>query len=157
MTNKITYAKPEQLDSWMQLIEVVRSNFPGLSSEQELADYRNTVIKNIERGSAICALEGETVVGFLLFSKKYNMLCHMAVHPDYRRRGIASGLIEEMLKNLDRSRDITVMTFREEDEKGTAPRALYRSFGFEPGELCYDMDYPEQMFVLRADTQKEME
>ena len=76
----IIYAEMEQLESWMRLIDVVRWNFPGLASERELADYRETVIKNIKRGSAICALDGETVVGFWLFSRKYNMLCHMAVH-----------------------------------------------------------------------------
>ena len=149
-TYAITDAEMEQLESWMQLIDVVRRNFPGLASEQELADYRNTVIKNIKRGSAICALDGEIVVGLLLFSRKYNMLCHMAVHPEYRRRKIATRMIEEMLSKLDSERDVTVMTFREGDEKGIAPRALYQKLGFVPGELCYDMDYPEQMFVLRA-------
>lgn len=149
-TCPITYANMEQLESWMRLIDVVRWNFPGLSSEQELADYRETVIKNIKRGSAICALDGETVVGFLLFSRKYNMLCHMAVHPEYRRGKIATRMIAEMLKQLDPKRDVTVMTFREGDEKGIVPRALYQKLGFVPGELCYDMDYPEQMFALRA-------
>ena len=153
-TCPVTYANMEQLESWMRLIDVVRWNFPGLASEQELADYRETVIKNIKRGSAICALAGETVVGFLLFSRKYNMLCHMAVHPEYRRGKIATRMIEEMLKQLDPKRDVTVMTFREGDEKGIAPRALYQKLGFVPGDLCYDMDYPEQMFVLHAKASK---
>ena len=59
-------------------------------------------------------------------------------------------MIELMLQNLDRSKDIIVTTFREDDEKDSAPRSLYKSFGFEESELCYDMNYPEQKFILRA-------
>lgn len=140
----------DNLESWMQLIELVRWNFPGLGSRKEIEEYRKTVEKNINRKSAICALDNDKVVGFLLFSTKYNMLCHMAVHPDHRRKKIASRMIELMLSNLDRSKDIVVITFRENDEKGNAPRALYKSFGFEADELCYDMNYPEQKFILHA-------
>lgn len=147
---KITYATMCELESWMGLIDILHWNFPGLSTQEEIDGYRKTVEKNISRKSAICALDGSTVVSFLLFSTKYNMLCHMAVHPDYRRKGIASDMVELMLNNLDRSKDIVVLTFREDDEKGAAPRAFYKSLGFEEGELCFDMNYPEQKFVLRA-------
>lgn len=140
----------ENLESWMELVSLLRSNFPGLETQQELDGYRKTVEKNINRKSAVCVLDGGIVVGFLLFSTKENMLCHMGVHPRYRRGKIASKMIEIMLENLDRSRDITVITFREGDDKGTAARALYKSFGFEEGELCFDMNYPEQKFILRA-------
>lgn len=124
--------------------------FPGLDTQEALAADRETVKKHMGRGSALCALDGDTVVGFLLFSTKHNMLCHLGVHPDYRRKRIASALIARMLKSLDRSRDITVVTFREEDDKGTAPRALYQRFGFEEGPLCFELNYPEQTFILRA-------
>ena len=80
------------------------------------------------------------------------MICCLAVSPDYRRRGIASLLMTEALNNLDRNRDITVSTFRENDPKGAAPRALYRKFGFSEGRLLMEFDYPNQEFVLRRDT-----
>jgi hypothetical protein len=60
-------------------------------------------------------------------------------------------LLQEALKNLDPTKDITVSTFREEDEKGTAPRALYKKFGFEEDELIEEFGYPNQRFVLRAE------
>ena len=147
---RVGYATMDNLESWMQLIELVRWNFPGLGLQKEIEEYRKTVEKNINRKSAICALDNDKVVGFLLFSTKYNMLCHLAVHPDYRRKKIASRMIELMLSDLDRSKDIVVITFRENDEKGKAPRALYRSFGFEADELCNDMNYPEQKFILHT-------
>ena len=78
------------------------------------------------------------------------MICCLAVSPESRRKGIASKLLETALGELDRSRDITVSTFREDDEKGTAPRALYRKFGFAEGELTEEYGYPNQVFVLRG-------
>lgn len=145
---RIEFASLHNLASWMSLVEIVRANFPGLETEEELAAYRDTVMKNMERQSAICALQGNIVVGILLFSEKHNMLSCMAVHPEYRRRGIAKGMIELMLTKLDRTKDITVTTFREDDPKGEAPRALYQSLGFRPDRLCVELGYPSQVFVL---------
>lgn len=148
---RVEFATPDQLASWMSLAEIVRSNFPGLETEEELEGYKTVVIKNIERQSAVCALHGNMVVGILLFSVKHNMLSCMAVHPDYRRQGIASGMIGLMLSKLDRTKDITVTTFREDDPRGTVPRALYQSLGFVQGELCIELGYPSQIFVLKGE------
>jgi isopentenyldiphosphate isomerase/GNAT superfamily N-acetyltransferase len=147
--NEIKYAELDNLASWMNLVEIVRWIFPGLETEELLAEYKNTVIKNINRKSALCATDGNMVVGILLFSRKHNMLSCMAVHPEYRRRQIAAKMVSEMLKNLDRSKDIVVYTFREDDPKGEAPRAFYKSLGFEEGELIINMNYPEQRFILK--------
>lgn len=147
------FATMNNLDSWMSLVEIVRANFPGLETQELLDGYRNTVIKNIGRKSAICALHGNIVVGILLFSEKHNMISCMAVHPEYRRSGIARGMIELMLPKLDRTKDITVTTFREDDPKGIAPRALYQSLGFLPSELCIELGYPSQVFVLKGKIQ----
>lgn len=147
---EIQPATMHNLASWMSLAEIVRDNFPGLETQELLDGYRSTVIKNIERQSAICALHGKIVVGVLLFSEKHNMLSCMAVHPEYRRRGIAGRMMKLMFARLDRTKDITVTTFREDDAKGIAPRALYQSLGFEPAELCIEQGYPSQVFVLRS-------
>lgn len=56
------------------------------------------------------------------------MICYLAVSPEYRRRGVASILMDEVLTNLDRTKEISVSTFRADDEKGTAPRALYEKY-----------------------------
>jgi Mn-containing catalase len=54
-----------------------------------------------------------------------------------------------MLENLDRDKDIIVDTFREQDSKGKAARALYKKFGFVEGELTMNFNYPNQRFVLK--------
>jgi hypothetical protein len=57
-------------------------------------------------------------------------------------------LLLTSLKHLDRTRNISVSTFREEDIKGIAPRALYKKFGFVEGELIEEFGYPNQRFIL---------
>ena len=74
---------------------------------------------------------------------------------DKRRRGIASLLLSKALEQLDRTKDISVSTFREEDEKGAAPRALYRKFGFVEDELIEEFGYPNQKFVLECNNKFE--
>ena len=76
------------------------------------------------------------------------MICCLAVAPAYRRHGVASMLMTEALANLDRTKEISVSTFRADDEKGIAPRALYEKFGFIADELMEEFDYPSQKFVL---------
>lgn len=145
---EIQYASKSDVSSWMDLVRLVKSNFPGLETEESLLDYQKTLLKNINCRSAICAKSQNKVVGVLLFSTEHNMLSCMAVHPEYRRQGIATKMMKEMLTKLDRSNDICVTTFRECDEKGRAPRALYQKFGFVEDELVEEFGYPNQKFIL---------
>lgn len=147
---KVEYGTLQDIESWMQLVQRVRWNFPGLETAAALGDHRKTVMRFMDENRALCVKEADAVVGVLLLSKKYNMICCLAVAPEYRRKGIASALLEKVLSELDRSSDITVTTFRDNDEKGIAPRALYKQFGFAEEKLMIENDYPVQRFVLRG-------
>ncbi len=137
-------ALPEDETAWMNLVAQVRENFPGL----DLADYRSTLKKNLSRGTALCVKRGGKIIGILLFSPHRGCLSFLAVHPDYRRQGVASLLIEKMLSLLPKDKPVTVTTFREGDALGAAPRALYQRFGFVPGREFEEFGYPVQEFVL---------
>ena len=145
---EVEFGKVSYIDSWMTLVRKVSWNFPGLETEEGIIDHRNTVLKFISKNQAICVRENNRVIGVLLFSRYHNMICCLAVDPDFRRQGIASMVLEKALQELDRNSDITVSTFREDDEKGRAPRALYKKFGFKEGELTVEFGYPNQVFVL---------
>ena len=136
------------IDSWMKLVRKVSWNFPGLETEEGLDEHKQTVLKFMNKKQALCVRNNETIVGVLLFSRNRNMICCLAVDPDHRRQGLASILLKKALDELDRSKEITVSTFRENDDKGIAPRALYRKFGFQEGELTEEFGYPNQVFVL---------
>ena len=142
--------KPEDISSWMELVREVRENFPGLETEEALAEHERTVLRFMSEGRALCVKYGDKPAGVLLFSRKRNMICCLAVKPEYRGRGIASRLLERALSELDPNRDVVVSTFREGDEKGISPRALYKKFGFAEGELTEEFGYPVQVFTLRG-------
>ena len=147
---EVQYGTLSEIDSWMELVQSVRWNFPGLETEAALEDHRKTVLRFMGEKRALCVKKADAVVGVLLLSKKHNMICCLAVAPEYRRNGIASALLEKALAEMDSSKDITVTTFRDNDEKGIAPRALYKRFGFAEEKLMIENDYPVQRFVLRG-------
>ncbi|MEK5029550.1 MULTISPECIES: GNAT family N-acetyltransferase [unclassified Paenibacillus] len=146
---KVKFAEMQDVDSWMSMIEAVRSNFPGLHSEELLEGYKQTVIKNINRRTAICAVYAGEVAGLMLFSYNAKCLSCMAVHPDHRRQGIATAMIDQMLSLFPEDTELSVTTFRANDPLGAAPRPLYKKFGFVEDELTEEFDYPHQKFVLR--------
>lgn len=142
------YGNSEDIVSWMELVNNVSWNFPGLETSDKIEEHKNTVLRFMGRKEALCVKEDEKIVGVLLFSTKHNMICCLAVLPSHRRKGIASMLLVEALNKLDRDRPIKVSTFREGDSKGVAPRALYKKFGFVEGKLIEEFGYPNQEFVL---------
>ena len=147
---KVELGRPSDINSWMRLVRKVSWNFPGLETEQSIEEHKITVLKFMNDKRALCVKNEEDIVGVLLYSIKHNMICCLAVDPAYRKKGIASMLLSEALDKLDRDKDITVSTFRENDVKGIAPRNLYKKFGFEEDELIEEFGYPNQRFVLHV-------
>lgn len=143
--------RPEDLTAWMKLVRRVAWNFPGLETEDALAEHEATVARFIAKGNAICAVEAGRIVGVLLFSRRLNQLCCMAVAPECRRRGAATGMLKRMQQLADPDRDVTVTTFRQGDPMGEAARAFYLRRGFVPAELVVENGWPCQRFVRRAE------
>lgn len=136
-------AESSDIPAWLALVMRVSDSFPGL----DMADYTETLKKNIARKTALCVKSGDRMAGVLLFSPVRRQLSFLSVDPAFRRRGVASSLVKKMLELMPNG-DIEVTTFRENDGKGTAPRALYKRLGFVPAELFLEFDYPVQRFVL---------
>ncbi len=145
---RLFYGVPEDIENWMKLVNQIRRSFPGLETRESLDEYKATVLKFISKRQAICVKVGGEIAGVMLFSRGRNMICCLGVSPDHRRCGIASMLMDEALRNFDRTKDISVITFREDDEKGLAPRALYEKYGFTEDALVEEMGYPSQKYIL---------
>ena len=139
------FAEQGDIHEWMLLVDIVKDNFPGLIMEQ----YEQSLIKNISRQSAICVKRKDKIVGVLLFSIKQKKLSCMAVHPEHRKKGIATSMIEKMITAYPLDVELEVTTFREGDPKGEAPRALYKKLGFLEDELIMEFGYPCQKFVFK--------
>ncbi len=140
-------ATKADISAWMRVVETVRHTLPGLESDAEMAEYRQTALRFMERRDALCAEMDGGMGGVLLISRKLNMVCCLAVMPEYRRKGLASALLREGITRMDASRDMTVSTFREGDPQGAAARTLYQRFRFLPGELREDNGAPTQEFI----------
>lgn len=145
---EVQLGRNQDVDEWMKLVEEISWNFPGLETMEGINEYRETLLRFIGKDQALCVRNTTEVIGVLLFSRGRNMICCLGVSPKYRRYGIATMLLDAALEQLDRAKEITVSTFREEDEKGAAPRALYKKFGFVEDELIEEFGYPNQKFVL---------
>lgn len=109
---KVEFGRTSDIDSWMRLVKKVSWNFPGLETEQSIDEHKIIVLKFMNDKRALCVKNEQDIVGVLLYSRKHNMICCLAVDPVYRKRGIASLLLKEALDKLDRDKDITVSTFR---------------------------------------------
>ena len=145
---QLFYGVPEDIEHWMKLVTQIRQNFPGLETQQSLDEHKATVLKFMGKRQAICVKVSQEIVGIMLFSRGHNMICCLGVSPNYRRCGIASMLIDEALRNLDKTKEISVNTFRANDEKSLAPRALYEKYGFIEDEFVEAMGYPTQKYIL---------
>ena len=73
----------------------------------------------------------------------------MAVHPDFRGKGIGTSLISRMFELLPSDRDISVTTYRKNDSNGAAARALYKKCGFIEDEEFFEFDYPVQKMIFK--------
>ena len=153
---EVVFGTEDDIEAWMQLVNKVSWNFPGLETKEKIKEHEAVVLKFMEQKRALCIKDRDNIVGVLLISKKHNMICCLAVDPDYRRRGIAAKLMLAALDILDRTKDISVSTFREDDSKGVAPRTLYKKFGFQEAELIEEFGYPNQKFILYAQNRGEM-
>lgn len=136
------------IDSWMDLVNKVKENFPGLETKEALDEHRDTVLDFIRKDSAICAKSNDKVVGVLLFSRDDNMICFLAVDNEYRRKHIAEKMLSYMLTFLDAEKDVVVTTYREGVPEGIAARAFYKHMGFVEGRLTEEFGSPVQEFVL---------
>lgn len=145
---QLFYGTPEDIEPWMNLVSQVRWNFPGLETKEKLNEHQATVLKFMGKRQAICIKANNEIAGVMLFSRGHNMICCLAVSPEYRRRGVASMLMDEALRNLDKAKEISVSTFRADDVKGAAPRALYEKYGFIEDALIEEMGYPNQKYIL---------
>lgn len=139
----------QDIECWMDLVEKVKDNFPGLETKEALNEHRNTVLDFMSRASAICAKEQGVIVGILLFSTENNTLCFLAVDPAYRRQHIAEKMLSYMFPKMNPQNDISVTTYRDGVPEGIAARAFYKRMGFIEGKLTEEFGSPVQEFVLK--------
>ncbi|AJD27964.1 GNAT family N-acetyltransferase [Clostridium botulinum] len=146
MRNKIIadFAEEIDIDIWMNLVEIVKEDFPGLIVE----NYRKILKENIQQRTALIVKDETKAIGVLIFSYENKEIAFLAVHPQYRKKGIATGLFNKMYNQFPKGTEITVTIYRENDTKGKAARTLYKRLGFIEDELIMEFGYPCQRFIF---------
>lgn len=127
----IRLAETSDLSDWRVVAWNVAELFgnPMMADDPEFIDYATRKIKQRE---AIAAVNRETneCVGFIAFSRHYNRITWLGVLDSCRCKGIGSELLKAALKELDASKEISVVTFREGYLPGQPARHLYIKHGF---------------------------
>ncbi|MCI9124951.1 MAG: NUDIX domain-containing protein [Eubacterium sp.] len=105
-TIAVMAAGTQHLESWMSLAQVLwteaeaaRHDDSGTAAfhrqnpesvKESMQAYQKKVLSHILERTAVCAVDGHMVVGFLLGSVQDKKTVQVAVHPQYRGHGIAS-------------------------------------------------------------------
>ena len=122
---KIETLRSEDLDAVFALYLSVRDEFPALAPES----FRGALARNLARRSVRGVWADGMLAGVLSYSPPLSRISFLAVHPAYRRRGIARALIKDALEILGGKAELFTYA-------GDTPAlSLYRSLGFrEEGE-----------------------
>jgi len=96
--------------------------------------------------------QGDRIAAFLVFWVVYDEvhILNLAVHPDFRRKGVANSVLAALMKDAQEN-DMTSVTL-EVRASNMAAQALYAGFGFDQigRRKGYYADNSEDAFVLAA-------
>ena len=141
----IRYVTKDDDSQILSMMELVKDDFAGYKEKE----FLEAVCNAINNDEAVMEEKDGVIVGLLMCSKKEKELSFLAVHPEYRKNGIAKRLIEKMTEWFIVGDIISVVTFQEGDPKGIPARACYHSCGFIDDEKLTVFDYPCQKMILK--------
>lgn len=147
---RITFAEPDDISKWMELVHLVIDGFPYLDEKIYLARLRDYLAHK----RALILKDGGAAVGIMVFQKEAGSIDFLGIHPQYRRLGIAKAFLKKAAEELKNDTALTVTTFREGDKADTGYRDEWKSLGFREAELLVEFGYPTQRFVLQRDDLK---
>lgn len=141
----IRYVIKDDASQILSMMELVKDDFAGYK-EKKFLDAVYSAIRNNE---AMMEEKDGRIAGMLIYSKKEKELSFLAVHPEYRKRGVAKRLIKKMTEQFTMGDIISVVTFQADDPKGRPARACYHACGFVDDEKLTVFGYPCQKLILR--------
>ncbi|MDD3269029.1 MAG: GNAT family N-acetyltransferase [Syntrophomonadaceae bacterium] len=141
---EIRLVKAVDIPLWMDLVHLAIDGFPHLEEDAHL-----TVLKRyITKQGALLMTEGGISIGSMMINYETGSIDFLAVHPLYRKQGIARDLLNVALTELLKNKEISITTFREGDKADTGYRKALKELGFAEAELLTEFGYPTQRMVL---------
>lgn len=142
---KIAFAGRGDIPEWLNLVRLSIDGFPHLDE----AEHLERLSECIRNRCALILKDGETAIGGMAFSGATGEIDFLAVHPQYRKEGIAKAFCEKMLYGLTDAAEISVTTYRMGDRADTGHRKTLQNMGFTEAGLLVEFGYPTQRLVLR--------
>lgn len=140
----VVYANDTDLSDWMRFAALVVDEFPGFEEKE----HRETIQSYVKKRQALIVRDGDTIIGAAAFSSGRGRIDFLAVHPQYRNRGVEEALLEFLMRHIFARRAISITTFREGDPADKGQRAVYRRLGFAEEQLLTEFGYPTQRMIL---------
>ena len=141
----IRYVTKNDEGQILSMMELVKDDFAGYKEKEFLV----AVYSAISNDEAIMEEKDGRIAGMLMCSRGEKELSFLAVHPEYRKKGVAKRLIEKMTEWFTVGDIISVVTFQDGDPKGIPARVCYHACGFADDEKLTVFEYPCQKMVLR--------
>jgi len=109
----IRFAEENEFEKWKILAKDVAEIFgnPTMDTDPEFIDYAQRKIKQKEALIAVDDMNND-FYGFIGFSRHFNRITWFGVLEKHRNKGIGSKLLETALNELDKTKEITVETYR---------------------------------------------
>ena len=126
----IRFAEESDFIAWQTVAADVADIFgnPQMATDPDFIDYAKRKIK--QREALTACDEGGDCVGFIGFSRTYGRITWLGVLSDFRNRGGGGLLLSAALAELDRTKEITVETYRDSFPEGRPARRVYLRHGF---------------------------
>ncbi len=141
---------PDMVPSLVKLAREVEPLFEGPMAEDK--GFHEFIKRKIAHHEALVVCDGKQsneLMGLIAFSHNNNAISWFAVFEKHRGKGIGSELLERALNDLDSKIEISVITFREDNEAGKPARRLYQKFGFKDFDKNYFHDGHPRCFMKR--------
>ncbi len=146
----IRFATEEDIPCWMELVRLIINGFPHLQEEE----YIGVLGQKIRTREALILKDGRAAVGIMLFSRETGSIDFMGSHPLYRKKGIPRALLDKVMGELVKGREISITTYREGDKADPGQRREIKGLGFAEAELLVEFGYPTQRFVLPGEADR---
>ncbi|WP_172623364.1 helix-turn-helix domain-containing protein [Arabiibacter massiliensis] len=144
---EVECAEPGDEVAWMELMRAAVDGFPHLDE----AGHGAWAAACIAEGRALVVRDGDVLAGALAFDPEAARIDVLAVRPGQRRLEVARALVDAVRAVELPERDVSTTTFRAGDKADTGWRRMLFDLGFEEAEEAWELGYPVQRLVLRAE------
>src|SRR4030042_3041144 len=129
---QVEKATTDIIPAWEELAREVEPLFEGrMGGEKE---FREFMIRKIAQQDAFFIRDhshSDNLLGLIAVSHHNNAISWFAVFEKHRGKGIGTMLLAYAIKDMDQTREISVIAFKEDNKKGLPARRLYQKFGFK--------------------------